>query len=340
MNKILKRLVVFTAVFSLCFLSAQSIGKSEAAVKKVTIGGNSIGIRLYLDGLLVVGESDILSGGKKICPGKIAGIEKGDRIVKLNGENIENVEVFCRKVEESGGKEIKLEIARGDKFYEKVVKPVFYDDAGKYKIGLWVRDSAAGIGTITYVTENGSFAALGHGISDIDTRELICLKDGDVLGSRINSVLKGAAGSPGDLRGTFDMSFSGQVLQNTPKGIFGTLLKSPLSGEEAEVALAKEVKAGKAVIYTNVEGQKVEQFDIEIERVYPFIISGEKNMVIKITDPRLIEKTGGIVQGMSGSPIVQNGKLVGAVTHVFVNDPTRGYGIFIENMLAEAEKIK
>ena len=339
MNKFLKRLTVFAVVFSLCFFSAQSTEKSEAAAKKVMIGGNSIGLRLYLDGLLVVGKSDILSGGKKVCPGKNAGIEKGDRIVKINGEKIENVEDFCKKVEESDGQEIALLIVRGDSFYEKKVKPVYYDDAGKYKIGLWVRDSTAGIGTITYVTENGNFAALGHGISDIDTRELICVKEGDVLGSRINSVLKGSAGAPGDLRGTFDMNFSGRVLKNTPQGIFGTLSKNSLSGDEVCVASPKEVKTGKAIIYTNVEGQKVEKFDIEIERIFPFTLSGEKSMVIKITDPRLIEKTGGIVQGMSGSPIVQNGKLIGAVTHVFVNDPTRGYGIFVENMLAETEKI-
>ncbi len=340
MNKLSKGLIAFAAVFSLCFLSAEDTQKSEAAATKVMVGGSSIGLRLYLDGLLVVGESDILSGSVKSCPGKNAGIQKGDRITKINGEEISDAVEFCNKIQENGSKELVLEVVQSNNLCEKRVTPVYYNDTGEYKIGLWVRDSTAGIGTITYVLSDGSFAALGHGISDIDTKDLVTVKEGDVLGSRINSVLKGEAGAPGDLRGTFDMNFAGTVYKNTPNGIFGVLSKNALAGKEVEIASSDEVQVGKAVILTNVEGQKVEPFDIEIEKTLPFGGSDGKNMVIKICDSALIEKTGGIVQGMSGSPIVQNDKLVGAVTHVFVNDPTRGYGIFIENMLAEAEKIK
>lgn len=340
MKKISKGLIAFVAVFFVCFFSAEGEGKSDAATQKVMVGGSSIGLRLYLDGLLVVGESNILSEQGEICPGKNAGVEKGDRITRLNGEQVQGAEEFCSKIQECGGNEITLEIIRNNVFYEKKITPVCYLKTGEYKIGLWVRDSTAGIGTITCVMDDGTFAALGHGISDIDTKDLVCVKDGDVLGSKINSVMKGAAGAPGDLRGTFDLTFAGRVFKNTPQGIFGVLSKNALPESKVEVASQSEIFPGKAVIYTNIEGQKVEQFDIEIERILPFGSKDGKNMVIKITDHRLIEKTGGIVQGMSGSPIIQNGKLVGAVTHVFVNDPTRGYGIFIENMLAEAEKIK
>jgi len=339
MKKFLKRSLPFLFVFLLCFLSRGFTENSSATVSQAIPGGSTIGLKLYLDGLLVVGKSDIESGGGKICPGGEAGIEKGDRILKINGETVTDVTVFCKKIQGSCGGEINLLISRGEKSYEKKVRPVFYEGTGEYKIGLWVRDSAAGIGTVTFILSDGTFGALGHGISDIDTKKLITLKEGEVLGSRITSVLKGEAGTPGDLKGSFSDGFSGEVLKNTSVGVFGVLSDGVADEKPIEIASKNEVQAGAAQIISTVEGNMKERFDVEIETVFPFI-GNSKNMVIKITDPDLLQKTGGIVQGMSGSPIIQNGKLVGAVTHVFVNDPTRGYGIFIENMLAEAEKIK
>lgn len=333
MKKYFKGLVSILAAFSICFFAPDGTENNIAAVSQAIVGGSSIGLKLYLDGLLVVGKSDIISGGGKICPGKIAGIEKGDRITKINGTKITDATGFCKEIQQSCGKELLLEVVRGENVFEKTIRPVIYDDTGEYKIGLWVRDSAAGIGTLTYTLSDGSFAALGHGISDVDTKKLIKVREGEVLGSTIVSVVKGAPGAPGDLKGTFNGSEIGEVYNNTSCGIYGTLIEKPVGGKVVEIASAKQVHTGKAVIYTNVRKNKVEEFEIEIEKINPFGSDNGKNMIIKITDPALLTETGGIVQGMSGSPILQNGKLIGAVTHVFVNDPTRGYGIFIENML-------
>ena len=339
MRKFLKRALPFLFLFELCFVSLWFTENSSATARQVIPGGSAIGLKIYVDGLLVVGKSDIPSKNGKTCPGDEAGVLKGDRILKINGEEVTDVECFCNEIQKSGGDEITLVIAREKETIDKKIKPVFYEESGEYKIGLWVRDSAAGIGTVTFILSDGTFGALGHGISDVDTKKIINIKEGEVSACRINSVMKGQAGTPGDLRGSFSTGISGTVYKNTPRGIFGVLSESATELSPVETAVKTEIKAGKAQIISSVEGFERKTYDAEIETVFPFP-SGSKNMVIKITDPELLEKTGGIVQGMSGSPIVQNGKLVGAVTHVFVNDPTRGYGIFIENMLAEAEKIK
>ncbi len=340
MKKVFKGLVSILAVFSLFFASPTGGEKKISAVSQAVVGGSSIGLKLYLDGLLVVGKSDIMSGEGKICPGKIAGIDKGDRITKINGREIGNVNEFCKEIQGSCGSEIALEVIRGDKVMEKNIRPVFYDDLGEYKLGLWVRDSAAGIGTLTYTLSDGSFGALGHGISDVDTKKLIKVKEGEVWGSRIVSVIKGAAGAPGDLKGTINGTEMGEIYKNTNSGIYGTFTERPKGGKVVEIGMAKDVMVGAATIFTNVSKEDVKEYSIEIEKINPFGGSDGKNMVVKITDPELLSQTGGIVQGMSGSPILQNGKLIGAVTHVFVNDPTRGYGIFIENMLSENENFK
>jgi stage IV sporulation protein B len=225
-----------------------------------------------------------------------------------------------------------------------LVTPKVSQSDGSFKIGAWVKDAASGIGTLTfYDPDSKSFAALGHGICDTETGELLTIGNGQILASSIVSIDKGEKGIPGELNGIFkdDSPILGEIKSNNNCGIFGTSESDLLStANRIPVAARDEVKPGSAYILANIEGNKIEKFNIEIIRIMPKAISSQKGMIIRITDEKLISKTGGIVQGMSGSPILQNGRIVGAVTHVFVNDPTRGYGIFIENMLAEAEKAK
>ena len=303
---------------------------------EVIPSGECIGVKMYTDGLIVVNTSELKDKNGKIR--NIAheyGIKKGDIIKKINGREAISSHTLADTVASSGGKELTLTIENDNKATEKKVKPIRTDEG--YKLGIWLRDSTAGLGTITFFTQN-SFAALGHGICDIDTGNIMPIHRGIIQDCTINSIVKGSNGSPGAITGNIDGSEKGKITKNTEKGIFGTLSSPPI-GKAMPVADKKEVKTGDAVILADVDGNGVQEYSIEIKRIFP-PMSDTKDMVIKITDSSLIEKTGGIVQGMSGSPIIQNGKLVGAVTHVFVNDPTRGYGIFIENMLAEAEKIK
>ena len=212
---------------------------------------------------------------------------------------------------------------------------------GSYQLGVWLRDSMAGIGTMTfYDPDSGVFAALGHGINDVDTAQLMPLQSGSIMYSEVTDVKKGEKGAPGELHGAFQVNRDlGELYANTASGVFGRLEDGTLTDglEPVPVAERKEVKTGAATILSNIAGDQVEEYQVEIIRVYPANGADTRNLMLKVTDPRLLETTGGIVQGMSGSPILQNGKLVGAVTHVLVNDPTQGYGILAENMLLEAE---
>ncbi len=308
--------------------------------------GKSIGVTLSTDGVMVVNIADMQTpDGKSESPAESAGLQSGDLIKKFNETPISSVDELISAVSASEGKNSSVVIQRNDKTIETLLTPKMSSDDGTFKIGAWVKDAASGIGTMTfYNPSDNTFAALGHGICDVETGNIIPLDDGNILSSTIVTVEKGSRGSPGELKGVFseNTSILGNVYKNTPCGIFGALENSQgLSNTEAlPVAARDEVVTGKACILTNVEGNIIEQFDVEILRIMPYNTSTSKGIIIKITDEKLLQKTGGIVQGMSGSPVIQNGKLVGAVTHVFVNDPTRGYGIFIENMLAEAEKIK
>ena len=308
--------------------------------------GKSIGVTLSTDGVMVVNVADMQTqNGKTKSPAQAAGLQAGDLIKNFNGAPVSSVDELISAVSESEGKSSTVVVQRRDKTIETLLTPKISSDDGTFKIGAWVKDAASGIGTMTfYNPSDHTFAALGHGICDVETGNIIALDDGNILSSTIVSVEKGSRGSPGELKGVFseDNNVLGNVCKNTPCGIFGTR-ENPLglSGSDAlPIAARAEIATGQECLLTQVEVNIVEQFDVEILRVMPQNTSTSKGMIIKITDEKLLQKTGGIVQGMSGSPIIQNGKLIGAVTHVFVNDPTKGYGIFIENMLAEAEKIK
>ena len=293
--------------------------------------GETVGVKLFARGVMVVGLSEDKSAAKD------AGLKEGDILLAINDADIGSTEELTALLQRSGGDEVTLTLRRGARTMEVSAMP---EKSGSvYCLGAWVRDSMAGIGTMTYYDpQTQRFAALGHGITDVDTGKLMPLERGSVMPSSVKAVRRGESGSPGELRGTFDVDGDfGTLSANTERGVFGTLASTDALMLREPMAVAKrgEVKAGKASILANVEGDAVGEYGIEIERVLDEK-SGVRNLLLRVTDERLLSKTGGIVQGMSGSPIIQNGKLVGAVTHVLVDDPARGYGIFIENMLDAA----
>ena len=308
-------------------------------------GGQPIGVKLNTKGVLVVALSDIEGvNGKRPSPSANAGVQIGDSIIQINDIEINHAEDVTIAINKEKNSEVTLKLQRknNSKFLKIKVKPVVDSTDGKQKIGLWVRDSTAGVGTLTlYDDKTKKFAALGHPITDADTGTILSVNNGVIVSSNIVSIKKGTRGNPGELRGLFvdENKIKGQIIKNTECGIFGDGTKSLINNKfnkPMKVGLRNEIKEGKAQILTTINGNEPELFEIKIEKLLPQNTSGSKSMVIKITDPRLLEKTGGIVQGMSGSPIIQNNKIIGAVTHVLINKPDVGYGIYIEWMLKDA----
>ncbi|MGP8313255.1 SpoIVB peptidase [Enterocloster aldenensis] len=299
--------------------------------------GSPIGIYLKSDGVMVIGTGRITGpDGMEVEPA-FGILKTGDYIEAFNGKPMKTKEDLISAVNDSGGQDSVVTVRRDGEPIDVSVKPIASSD-GKYKLGAWVRDDTQGIGTITYVDMNGNFGALGHGISDSDTGDLVETSQGALYSTEIMGIEKGTIGKPGLLSGVIyygPQSHMGDISTNTNEGIFGTVnqqFKKQLTGEPMEIACRQDVKPGVAYIRSNVSGE-LEDYEIEIQKVDYNASHKNKSMVIKVTDPRLLELTGGIVQGMSGSPIIQDGKLAGAVTHVFVQDASRGYGILIENML-------
>jgi stage IV sporulation protein B len=308
---------------------------------KVIPGGQPIGVKLHTDGPLVVGFADIdTSHGRQQSPAAIAGIEVGDSIMEIEGIRIEDNASITKAVNHCGEKTINIKVKRNNMEKMIQVKASATTIDGEYKLGIWVRDSTAGIGTLTfYDPDIKKFGALGHPINDVDTGSLLSIKRGAIYNAKIVSVKIGEKGKPGELRGIFSESEEiGQLKKNTLTGIYGDVNGVCTKGiykEPIPVAMQNEIKEGPAKILSSINGNDVKEYDIVIEKLTHQTKANSKSMVIRITDPELLEKTGGIVQGMSGSPIIQNGKLVGAITHVFVNKPDTGYGIYIEWMLEE-----
>ena len=301
--------------------------------------GTAVGIKLFSDGVLVVGLSGVETDNGNVSPGKQSGLKAGDVITHINGSEVDTVEQVQKLLEQQGEEQLTIQAVRNDKNLQLTAQAA-ENRQGVRQLGVWLRDSMAGIGTITYYDPNsGAFGALGHGINDTDTAALMPMESGSIMPAVVGEVKKGLPGQPGELRGEFNLKRDLGVLSaNTKQGIFGCVdgLSIPIGARPMKLAKKEEVKVGKATILSNVQGTQVEEFDVELVCVDKGS-TGNKNMLLKVTDPELLELTGGIVQGMSGSPIIQDGKLVGAVTHVLVNDPARGYGIFIENMLDAAE---
>jgi stage IV sporulation protein B len=300
--------------------------------------GSTAGIKMFSDGVLIVGISKIMTEKGEVSPASDAGLKPGDLIVEINSEKITSTEDLREAMQNKS--RMSVSIMRDGKRERVSVRPAISSADGTRKLGAWVRDSMAGIGTLTfYDPETKIFGALGHGINDVDTSALMPLAAGSLISSRVASVKRGEAGSPGELRGEFNVeSEYGVLYANTDRGVFGKMditAVKPVRGA-MPVAFIHEVQEGKATILANVEGNAIEEFEIEIRKIYPNDDDSIRDMTIEVTDPRLLAKTGGFVQGMSGSPILQNGKVVGAVTHVLINEPTRGYGIFIQKMLETA----
>lgn len=311
---------------------------------KIVPGGQSLGVQLQTNGVLVVGHH-LVNGTDSSSPGEKADIQVGDSILAINGTQIEDMEDVQPLVNKAGenGETLDVAIKREKETMETTLEPMLDEKDNKYKIGLYIRDSAAGIGTMTfYHPDSKKYGALGHVISDMDTQKPIQINDGAIVGSNVKSIHKGNNGVPGEKQAEFSMDEDqlGTITKNSPFGIFGNLENEVNSHEDYSepmpIALSHEVEEGPAKILTVVEGEKVEEFEVEVISSVPQKFPATKGMVVQITDSELLEKTGGIVQGMSGSPIIQNGKIIGAVTHVFVNDPTSGYGVHIEWMLQEA----
>ena len=297
--------------------------------------GIPIGIFVETDGILVIdtGSFNDLEGNK-VNPSKEY-LQPGDYIHRINGELIKNKQDLMDKISNCKGSELQLEITRNDQKQIINLLPRM-NETGEYKLGIWVRDNAQGIGTLTFIDEEGNFGALGHGINDIDTANLMELKNGGLYKTDIISITKGMGGKPGELTGVIAYSEKyrmGEIYQNSIEGIYGKVSMDNFNIEDfLPIALKQEIKEGKAQILSTVSGEK-RLYEIEITEIHQDNDNINRGLELTVTDPELLDMTGGIVQGMSGSPIIQDGKLVGAVTHVLVNDPTRGYGIFIENML-------
>ena len=320
------------------------------SVKEVTVNvipkttvvpiGKAIGMKMYTKGVLVVGLSEI--DGQK--PYEKTGIETGDKIVKINNTKINNTDELITCVNSSKGKEITITYISNNEEETAELKPVQTGE-NEYKLGLWVRDAAAGVGTLTfYEPQTGQFGALGHGINDVDTYELIDIANGELVTANIIDIVKGEDGTPGEIRGVIDGGTTiGTISKNTNYGVYGKVENmaklNTNNKNEIEVANRNEITTGKAQIMCELENGKIENYEIEIQKIFIENNQNNKSMLIKITDKNLIEKTGGIIQGMSGAPIIQNGKFVGAVTHVLVNDSKMGYAVFADLMIKQMREV-
>jgi len=318
----------------------QQVSTGDVSNQLVIPGGMPIGIYMKTDGVLVLGTDSIEGNDGRVFSPAERLVKSGDYIVGFNGEEINTKKQLIAKIEDLESDNVVLQIRRQDEKIEVKVNPVM-TAGNRYKLGIWVRDSVQGLGTVTYITTSNEFGALGHGIHDTDTDELLEIEEGRVYDTKILRIEKGKKGSPGGMEGMIvynRYNILGSIDKNTDIGVYGTIKNTDAlikDNTAVPVCQKDDVKTGAASIRCCVNGE-VEEYQIEIQRVNHFSLEANKGLVIKVVDEKLLDITGGIVQGMSGSPILQDGKIVGAVTHVFVNDPTRGYAIFIENMLETA----
>ncbi|MGN1231812.1 MAG: SpoIVB peptidase [Anaerotignum sp.] len=314
----------------------QTVQASEP--KELIPVGQTVGVTLDTKGLLVLGTGFVRDSSNETYEPSKGVLKIGDLILQADGKNLENKEAFLQAVEGSGGRTMELLLERDGRQKEVKITPIFSTADNAFKLGVWIRDSIQGIGTVTYYDpESGTFGALGHGVYDVDTDALMTIREGSLVDSDLTEIVKGHKGTAGELMGKVNMEEKlAHIQKNTEVGIYGTAENTVFQGEALPVATAAEVKKGKAVLLSDLEGGAVQEYAMEIESISRSGGKSNKDMTIRITDERLLNLTGGIVQGMSGSPIVQDGKLVGAVTHVMLNEPAKGYGTFIETMLAAA----
>ena len=304
----------------------------------VTVCGTPFGVKMFSEGALVVGFSEVSTSTGTVNPAKLAGLRLGDRVIRIGQTQTETNEEVKTALEEAAGAAVEVVYVRDGEQRQTQLVPVWDAQAAQWRAGMWVRDSSAGVGTLTFVDEQaGVFAGLGHPISDSDTGESVALRSGEIVPCQIIGCTSGTAGSPGELKGKFLSTHAlGKICLNGENGVYGTT-RSAFAGQNAELAFAQEVVPGEAEILTTTSGETPRRYRVRIEKVND--ADPKRNMILRVVDSELLAQTGGIVQGMSGSPILQNGRLVGAVTHVLVNDPTRGYGIFAQTMLTQAHTV-
>lgn len=334
-KRLIKRIV--SGLFLLTFLTFNTATGLAAYEGKYLIPmGNAVGINLQSEGVMIVGVPEILADGKSTSPARSAGLSAGDIITQVGTQRVSTNEDLKSAINKLDGSPVVVKVSRGQSTLQLQVTPHKAED-GHCELGLWMRDGIAGIGTLTfYDPDTGTFGALGHAVNDNETGVIIPLRTGSVMRSFVTDVIQGQAGMPGQLHGTFNNEqILGSLTKNSSSGIFGTMKKNDLTTGKIALPVAdfSEIKTGPAIILSNVSGTDIMEYKVEITRLYTGAEAVGRSMMITVKDPELIAKTGGIVQGMSGSPILQNGKIIGAVTHVLINDPTRGYGISIENML-------
>lgn len=326
-SKIISTILVIIFTFSACIIPV------NAQTKKVIIGGEAFGLKLYCKGVMVTSLESFKSRGEAVCPGKTAGLEKGDIITAVNLQNVKSNEKLNELIKSSKGNSLRLTVERDGKVFNTALTPKI-NEQGEYYAGIWIKDSCAGIGTISYYDkEKGVYGALGHGICETDSGSLMLSGSGEVLSASITSVTKSAGNTIGTLNGYFLDNTIGNIESNSANGIYGKISESPAKNMKFEIAQKDEITPGKGKIYTTVSGETAQAYDIEIVQVCNTQNNTNKNLVVKITDKELLKTTGGIVQGMSGSPIIQNGKFAGALTYVFVDDCTMGYAILADNMI-------
>ena len=306
--------------------------------KVLQAGGTMVGIDLFTDGILVLGTGKVeTENGEESSPAKGI-LYAGDKIRKINDEEVITVEDVDKLIADGGVTEVKFDIDRNGESKTVWVTPKI-DAEGKPRIGIWIRDRAQGLGTLTFVDpEEATFGAVGHGISDVDTKKLLPIHTGILSKAKVRQLVKGEVGSPGEVEGSLTGEICGKITANTDYGIYGTAVDGIATYGKYEIALKDQVENGSAVILSDIINETVESYTVKVERASG-IPTFNTGMVVTVTDERLLEVTGGIIQGMSGCPIIQNGKMIGAVTHVFVKDPTKGYGVYIEDML-EASKFE
>ena len=298
----------------------------ETKNMEFVLGGEATGIKLLATGVLVMGIDSENSA-----------LQVGDIILEVNNKKVETNLELLEYAKKSEGKELKLKVNRKESIIEMNIKPELDEISNEYKLGLWVKDSSAGVGTVTFYEKNsGKFASLGHGVTETEENYILPITSGAITGTKIHSIKKGEIKLPGELKGSITNDVVGDIALNTEKGIYGYIydISSIKKQNTIEILPKSKIKEGLAYIYCTLDDNEKKSYKIDIQKVI-LNSTGNKNMIIKITDNKLLEKTGGIVQGMSGSPIVQDGKLIGAITHVFLNDPTKGYAVFIENMIED-----
>ena len=354
MRKAIKLTAVLICVIMVCFVISEQLSDSKERNASVEVlsekmlvpGGQSIGVKMDVRGVLVVGLEEIEGeNGQNVNPGVLSGVQIGDTILSINGREVYRADEVQEIVNDIKGA-VTLKIKRNDEILKVDIVPVVSKTDDMYRLGIWVKDKTAGIGTLTYYDpDDASFGALGHGIVDPETKKILPVDSGLLLESQVKEIKEGEDGDPGEIQGIFyhaDMPL-GSLEYNCEFGIFGEayeFIENPIYNKPLAVGTKEQVEVGKAYILTTLKNNEIKRYEIEIESIENQAEPADKSMIIRVTDEKLLEECGGIVQGMSGSPIIQNDRIIGAVTHVFVNDPQRGYGLFIEWMLESSNRVE